>query len=138
MTITQGTFALLPDLTDDEIELQLRYALDHGWAISIELTDDPHPRNTYWELWSLPMFDLTDPRAALLEVDACRQAFPAHYVKVTALDNARGRETIALSFLVQKPQEPGFRLDRQSRPGRTIGYNTHAYATDRPTGERYR
>lgn len=136
--ITQGTFALLPDLDDDEIEAQLRYALDNGWAVSIELTDDPHPRNTYWDLWGLPMFDLTDPRAALAEVRSCRAAFPSHYVKVTAFDNRKGRETIALSFLVQRPDaEPGFRLDRQARPGRTLGYGAHAYATDRPHGERY-
>jgi ribulose-bisphosphate carboxylase small chain len=139
MTITQGTFGVLPDLTDEEIEAQLRYALGRGWAISIELTDDPHPRNTYWELWGLPMFDLSDPRAAMVEVQACRRAFPTHYVKVNALDASGGRETTALSFLVQRPtDEPGFRLDRQSRPGRTIGYGLHAYAGDRPHGDRYR
>lgn len=136
--ITQGTFALLPEFTDDEIEAQLRYALDQGWAISVERTDDPHPRNIYWELWDLPMFDLTDPRAALVEVKACREAFPNQYIKVSAFDNSKGRETIALSFLVQRPAtEPGFRLDRQARPGRTVGYTSHAYAADRPHGERY-
>ena len=137
--ITQGTFASLPDLDDDEVEAQLRYALDGGWAISVELTDDPNPRNVLWELWGLPMFDLTDPRAALAEVRACREAFPNHYVRVNAFDNRQGRETIALSFLVQRPAaEPGFRLERQARPGRTLGYALHAYATDRPAGERYR
>lgn len=136
--ITQGTFALLPALDDDEIEAQLRYALDQGWAISVEHTDDPHPRNLYWELWDLPMFDLTDPRGALTEVQACRSAFPDQYVKVNAFDNRKGRETIALSFLVHQPDtEPGFRLDRQGRPGRTVGYTAHAYAADRPHGARY-
>lgn len=137
--ITQGTFGALPDLTDEEIEAQLRYAIGNGWAVSVELTDDPHPRNTYWELWGLPLFDLTDPAAALAEVQACRAAFPGHYVKVNAFDARQGRETIALSFLVQRPAaEPGFRLDRQSRPGRSLGYGLHAYAADRPHGERYR
>ena len=136
--ITQGTFALLPPLDDDEIRAQLRYALDNGWAISVELTDDPHPRNTYWELWGLPMFDLADPDAAVTEIRACRDAFPNHYVKVTAFGNRKGRETITFSFVVQHPAtEPGFRLERQSRPGRTVGYSSHSYATDRPRGERY-
>jgi len=133
-----GTFAFLPDLDDDEIEAQLAYAIGHGWAISIEFTDDPHPRNTYWELWGLPMFDLADAPAALIEVLACRAAFPHHYVKVNAFDASKGRETIALSFLVQRPAgEAGFRVDRQHGPGRTTRYVTHAYAAERPHGERY-
>ena len=60
MRITQGTFSYLPELTDDEIKAQIQYALDNDWPISIEFTDDPHPRNVYWEMWGLPMFDLTD------------------------------------------------------------------------------
>ena len=50
MRVTQGTFSYLPDLTDDEIRAQVDYALDRGWALSVEYTDDPHPRNTYWEM----------------------------------------------------------------------------------------
>jgi ribulose-bisphosphate carboxylase small chain len=139
MLLTQGTFGMLPDLDDDEIEAQLRYALDRGWSLAIELTDDPHPRNTYWEMWGLPMFDLTDPRGALSEVQACRRAFPGRYVRITAFDNSKGRETIALSFLVQRPaEEPGFRLERTAAPGRTLGYTTRPYAADRPHGDRYR
>ena len=45
MRITQGTFSYLPDLTDDEIAAQIQYAVDQGWAIAVEFTDDPHPRN---------------------------------------------------------------------------------------------
>ncbi|MGH9118101.1 MAG: ribulose bisphosphate carboxylase small subunit [Acidimicrobiales bacterium] len=139
MAITQGTFAQLPDLTDDEIEAQLRYAIAQGWAVSIEFTDDPHPRNLFWELWGLPMFDLVDPRAALVEASACRAAFPNLYVKVNAFDSRRGRETIALSFLVQRPtDEPGFRLDRQHGPGRTNRYTLQPYAGAQPHLERYR
>ena len=58
MRITQGTFSYLPDFTDEEISAQARYCLANGWAVSIEHTDDPHPRNAYWEMWGLPMFDL--------------------------------------------------------------------------------
>ena len=28
-----------------------------GWAVNIEFTDDPHPRNNFWEMWGLPMFN---------------------------------------------------------------------------------
>jgi ribulose bisphosphate carboxylase small subunit len=33
MRITQGTFSYLPDLSEAQIEAQLRYALRQGWAI---------------------------------------------------------------------------------------------------------
>ena len=138
MKITQGTFGYLPDLTDDEIEAQVRYVISNGCAVSIEMTDDPHPRNTFWEMWGLPMFDLSDPAAVMVELRACRAAFPRHYVRLNVFDASRGRETIVLSFLVQRPgTEPGFRLERQHAPGRTVRYTASAYAIDRPSGERY-
>jgi ribulose-bisphosphate carboxylase small chain len=74
MRITQGTFSFLPDLTDEQIRKQVEYCLNNGWAINVEFTDDPHPRNTYWEMWELPMFDLKDPAAIMYEVSACRKA----------------------------------------------------------------
>ncbi|MYW93988.1 ribulose bisphosphate carboxylase small subunit [Amycolatopsis rubida] len=139
MRVTQGTFSYLPDLTDEEITTQVQYALGNGWPISVEFTDDPHPRNVYWEMFGLPMFDNTDAAAIMLEIDACRTAFPNHYVKVNAYDARLGRQTTALSFLVQRPAgEPGFRLDRQETGDRRVQYRTHAYAADRPVGERYR
>jgi ribulose-bisphosphate carboxylase small chain len=139
MQLTQGQFSFLPPLTDDQIAAQIRYALAQGWAVSVELTDDPHPRNTYWEMWGMPMFDLKDPAAILYEVNECRRAFPAHYVRVTAFDSQRGWEAPRMSFLVQRPsEEPGFELRRQEDRGRMQRYSLHAYATERPSGDRYR
>jgi len=138
MRLTQGTFSYLPDLTDDEITAQVQYALDNGWSISIEYTDDLHPRNTYWEMWGLPMFDLSDAADVVGGVLACRRANPRHYVRISAYDARLGRQTTALSFLVGRPpQEPGFRLDRQDGPNRQQRYTVHPYATERPTGARY-
>jgi ribulose-bisphosphate carboxylase small chain len=138
MRLTQGTFSYLPDLTDEEITAQIRYALDNNWPLSVEFTDDPHPRNTYWEMWGLPMFDLRDAAGVLMEVNACRTANPNAYVRLNAYDARLGRQTTALSFLVQRPTaEPGFRLDRAEGADRRIAYTTHAYATERPAGDRY-
>ena len=138
MRITQGQFSFLPDLTDDEIRLQLDYAIDRGWALSVEYTDDPHPRNTYWNLWGLPMFQIRDGAAVVYEVNACRKACPGHYIKVNAFDATRGVESMAMSFVVQRPaHEPGFALARQEAASRQMRYTTHAYATERPAGERY-
>ncbi len=138
MRVTQGTFSFLPDFSDEEIRLQAEYALRQGWALSVEYTDDPHPRNTYWEMWGMPMFDLKDAAGVIMEVKACRDAFPNHYIKVNAFDSTRGFETMRLSFIVNRPKgEPGFRLVRSEDQGRTVRYTTHAYAADRPEGERY-
>jgi ribulose-bisphosphate carboxylase small chain len=138
MRITQGTFSFLPDLTDDQIRAQINYCLEQGWAVNIEYTDDPHPRNTYWEMWGMPMFDLEDPEKAMQEINACREAFPNHYIRVSGFDSTKGWETVRLSFIVNRPEhEPGFHVVRQETEGRRIRYTIHSYATDRPEGERY-
>jgi len=138
MRLTQGTFSFLPDLTDEQIEAQIQYCLDKGWSLGVEYTDDPHPRNSLWEMWNLPMFDVADPKAIMHEVNACRRAFPNHYIKLNANDSTRGRETLALSFIVNRPpREPGFRVERQEAAGRMMRYTLQSYASDRPTGARY-
>jgi ribulose-bisphosphate carboxylase small chain len=139
MRITQGCFSFLPDLTDDQIRTQVQYCLDKGWAVNIEYTDDPHPRNTFWEMWELPMFDVTDAAGVMLELNACRKAHAdRYYIKVSGFDSSHGWESVRLSFIVNRPsEEPGFRLKRQEGPGRSLRYTTESYAVDRPSGERY-
>jgi ribulose-bisphosphate carboxylase small chain len=138
MRLTQGTFSFLPDLTDEQIGAQVEYALGKGWALGIEYTDDPHPRNTYWEMWGMPMFDLHDAAGVMQEIMACRRAHSQRYVRINAFDASRGWESVRLSFIVNRPsEEPGFRLERIEERGRTIRYSLHAYSTDRPSGRRY-
>jgi ribulose-bisphosphate carboxylase small chain len=138
MRITQGQFSFLPDLTDDEIRLQVDYAISNGWALAVEWTDDPHPRNTYWTMWGIPMFEIKDGAAVLFEVNACRKAQSNAYIRVIAFDNTRGVESITMAFIVNRPtNESGFGLVRQEIDGRQIRYTTHSYATDKPAGQRY-
>jgi len=138
MRVTQGTFSFLPDLTDVEIGAQIEYALKNGWAVAVEYTDEPHPRNVYWEMWGMPMFDLHDAAGAMMEVNACRKAFPDHYIKINAFDSTQGWESTRLSFIVNRPgNEPGFRVVRQETAGRSIRYAVESYAVDRPEGSRY-
>ena len=123
MRITQGTFSFLPDLTDDEIRAQVEYCLGKGWACSLEYTDDPHPRNTYWDMWGVPMFGLKDAAGVMEEVRKCRHGQPDAYIKLNAFDSTRGVESVALSFIVQRPpEEPGFRLVRQETNDRVMNY----------------
>ncbi len=136
--ITQGQFSFLPDLDDAQIVLQIEYGLARGYAWSIEYTDDPHPRNTYWEMYGLPMFDLHDAAGVLMELNACRATFPDHYVRLMAFDSTRGVESIAMSLIVNRPaDEPGFGLVRQEAEGRTLRYTVRGYAADRPERQRY-
>ncbi|MFQ6752830.1 ribulose bisphosphate carboxylase small subunit [Cereibacter sphaeroides] len=126
MRITQGCFSFLPDLTDAQISAQVDYCLGRGWAVSLEHTDDPHPRNTYWEMWGMPMFDLRDPKGVMIELDECRKAWPGRYIRINAFDSTRGFETVTMSFIVNRPEvEPSLRMGRTEVDGRSIRY-THS------------
>jgi ribulose-bisphosphate carboxylase small chain len=138
MRITQGTFSYLPDLTDDEIVAQVQYCLNNGWPVSVEYTDDPHPRNVYWEMFGLPLFDANDPAAVMLEINECRRVFPNHYIRVNGYDRSHHRATTVLSFIVNRPKdEPGFFLERQESADRQIRYTLRSYAVMKPSGQRY-
>jgi ribulose-bisphosphate carboxylase small chain len=121
MRITQGCFSFLPDLNDEQISAQIEYCLGNNWAIGLEYTDDPHPRNTYWEMWGNPMFDLRDAAGVMMELKACRKAFPNHYIRINAFDSTRGFETVRMSFIVNRPKvEPTFLVTRTEVAGRTV------------------
>jgi len=140
MRVTQGTFSFLPDLTDEEIEKQISYSLEQSYAIMVEYTDDPHPRNSYWDMWKQPDFDLDpgDAGEAMEAVHECRKAYPNHYIKLVAYDSSLGRQSARLSFIVNRPeQEPGFYLDRQEGPDREIRYTIKSYAHNDAVGRRY-
>nr|YP_010618669.1 ribulose-1,5-bisphosphate carboxylase/oxygenase small subunit [Rhodomelopsis africana]WAX02682.1 ribulose-1,5-bisphosphate carboxylase/oxygenase small subunit [Rhodomelopsis africana] len=138
MRLTQGTFSFLPDLTDEQIKSQLNYAISQSWAINIEYTDDPHPRNNYWELWGLPLFDVKDAATIMYEINSCRKQCSNCYVKINAFDNTRGVESCVLSFIVNRPSlEPGFELVRTEDISRNQKYCFRSYATNKPEGSRY-
>jgi ribulose-bisphosphate carboxylase small chain len=137
--LTQGCFSFLPDLSDAQIEKQVVYAIKNGWAINIEWTDDPHPRNSYWELWGLPLFDIKDPGAVMFELNEARKACANGYIRVNAFDASYGRESCVMSYIVNRPSsEPGFYLDRTEGAGRFIHYTVKSYSVQaNPEGSRY-
>ncbi len=122
--LTQGQFSFLPDLTDAEISMQVEYGLNKGYAWSVEYTDDPHPRNTYWEMYGNPMFDLKDAAGVMMELAGCRKAFPNHYIRMLAFDSSAGVESIAMSFIVNRPKvEPKIDMTRTDIRGRSQHYS---------------
>ncbi len=138
MRLTQGTFSYLPDLSDEEIVLQVSYILSNGWAPSIEYADDPHPGNYFWEVWRTPMFDAKYPDEVLRDMATCRRTHPNCYIRICGYDSSPGWESMRLAFIVHRPPtEPGFKLKRIRGPGRTFRYEIESYACGRPEGDRY-
>ncbi len=126
MRNTQGCFSFLLDLTDAQISAQIEYCLSQNWAIGIEYTDDPHPRNIYWNMWENPMFDLKDSKGVMIELDACRKANPENYIRINAFDSTRGWETVRMSFIVARPKvEPKFEMRRTDARSRSQQYSWH-------------
>ena len=140
MRITQGTFSFLPELTDEQITRQVAYCQRNGWAVNIEFTDDPHPRNTYWEMWGQPMFDLKDPARCPLRIERVPEGLqePHVYTCVRVRCYRRDGRAFVCRSLTDRPEdEPGFALQRQEADGRSIRYTTRAYSSDKPAGCRY-
>ena len=139
MRLTQGAFSFLPDLTDEQIEKQVAYAISKGFAMNVEWTDDPHPRNSYWELWGLPLFDIKDSASVMYELNEARKACANGYIRMNAFDASYATESCVLSFIVGRPSnEPGFYLDRTDGPGRQIVYSIKSYSVmANPEGSRY-
>ena len=139
MRLTQGCFSFLPDLTNEQIEKQVTYGMKQGWAMNVEWTDDPHPRNSYWELWGLPLFDVKDPASVMFELNEARKSCASGYIRINAFNASYGTESCAMSFIVNRPvNEPGFYLDRQEGSGRHINYTIKSYSVQaNPEGGRY-
>jgi ribulose-bisphosphate carboxylase small chain len=137
--LTQGCFSFLPDLTDQQIEKQIAYSISKGYAMNVEWTDDPHPRNSYWELWGLPLFDIKDAGSVMFELNEARKSCAAGYIRVNAFDASFGTESCVMSFIVNRPaNEPGFYLERSEGAGRKIDYTIHSYSVQaNAEGARY-
>ena len=139
MRLTQGCFSFLPDLSDEQIEKQIEFAIGKGWAMNVEWTDDPHPRNSYWELWGLPLFDIKDAASVMFELKAARDSCPEGYIRINAFDASYGTESCVMMFIVGRPSyEPGFFLERTDGPSRLITYTIKSYSVQaNAEGRRY-
>ena len=139
MRLTQGAFSFLPDLSDEQIKAQVEYCISKFFFLLFVLKVDLHPRNVFWDLWGLPLFDVKDPAAVMYEIDACRKANTTGYIKVQAFDASKGCESCVHSFIIQRPSfEPGFYTSRQEYNGRMLKYTIQSYAVQaKPAGERY-
>jgi ribulose-bisphosphate carboxylase small chain len=96
------TFSYLPALSAEQLAEQVRSILARRLVVGIEFTSSPDPYGHYWTMWKLPLFDIDDPAVVLDELDACRRANPAAYVKINGYDPVRQGQVV--SFVVSQPE----------------------------------
>ena len=96
------TFSYLPELTAEQLERQISAILDRDLVVGIEFTATPDPRDHYWTMWKLPLFDHADTVAVLAELEACGQAHPDAYIKVNGYDPVRQGQVV--SFVARRPE----------------------------------
>jgi ribulose-bisphosphate carboxylase small chain len=96
------TFSYLPALSVQQLDKQIRSIIARRLVVGIEFTSSPDPYGHYWTMWKLPLFGIDDPAVVLNELDACRRANPAAYVKINGYDPVRQGQVV--SFVVGQPK----------------------------------
>ena len=91
----------LPQLDERQLARQIKHLLDEGLIPAIEYVRGPDPRDHYWVMWKLPLFDARVIADVQSEVDACAAAHPDCYIKLLGYD--RQRQTRAVSLVVHQP-----------------------------------
>ena len=96
------TFSYLPELTAEQLERQITAIVDRHLVVGIEFSTAPDPRDHYWTMWKLPLWDTADTAAVLAELQACRQANPDAYIKINGYDPVRQGQVV--SFVARRPE----------------------------------
>ena len=91
----------LPPLDETQVATQIRYLLGRGLIPAVEYARAPGPRDHYWSMWKLPLFDARAAADVQAEIRACQAAHPDCFIKLIGYD--RHRQTRAISLLVHEP-----------------------------------
>lgn len=97
-----GTFSYLPRLGEEEIGKQIDYILARKLVPAIEFSADPRPRNVFWSMWKLPLFEAKTSATVLTEIEACALANPDSFIKLNGYDPKRQAQVA--SFVVRRPE----------------------------------
>ncbi|HUY50108.1 MAG TPA: ribulose bisphosphate carboxylase small subunit [Streptosporangiaceae bacterium] len=95
------TFSYLPQLDRPHVAKQIQYLLTEGLIPAIEYVREPNPRDHYWSMWKLPLFDARTAEDVLAEIEACKAAHPDCFIKLVGYD--RQRQSQPVSFVVHQP-----------------------------------
>jgi ribulose-bisphosphate carboxylase small chain len=91
----------LPRLDEDQVARQIQHLLDQGLIPAVEYAREPGPRDHYWSMWKLPLFDARATADVQAEINACTTAHPDCFIKLIGYD--RYRQTRTMSLLVYQP-----------------------------------
>jgi ribulose-bisphosphate carboxylase small chain len=91
----------LPRPDEAQVAKQITYLLDQGLIPAIEYARDPRPRDHYWDMWKLPLFEARDAADVQSEINACTTAYPDSFIKLIGYD--RRRQTRTVSLVVHQP-----------------------------------
>jgi ribulose-bisphosphate carboxylase small chain len=106
------TFAFLPPLSAQQIEAQILHALQKGWLLRLEYTENPSSADLYWENWPIPASRINsatnqpEPLTAgyiTAQLEACARRHPYAFVRVHAFN--RQSQHTEMSFITRTPQE---------------------------------
>jgi ribulose-bisphosphate carboxylase small chain len=95
------TLSYLPPLSDAQIAKQIEYILTQGFFPCIEFNEISDPKEFYWTMWKLPMFNARSAQEVLSEVQACRSAYGNCFIRVVGFDNIK--QCQVAMFIVHKP-----------------------------------
>lgn len=85
----------LPPLDKAQVATQIKYLLDQSLIPAIEYARKP-PRDHYWNMWKLPLFDTQAVADVQAEIGACTTAHPDCFVKLIGYDRHRQTRTMGL------------------------------------------
>jgi ribulose-bisphosphate carboxylase small chain len=91
----------LPQLDEGQLATQIQHLLNEGLVPAVEYAAEPDPRDHYWGMWKLPLFDARAAGDVLAEIEACTAAHPDSFIKVIGYD--RRQQTQAVNLVVHRP-----------------------------------
>lgn len=106
------TFAYLPPLSPQQIELQVLNALQKGWQVRIEYAENPVTSELYWDMWQMPparinsVTNQPEPLTAGFvagQLEACARRHPYAFVRVCGFSPVT--QHLEMSFITRTPQE---------------------------------
>jgi len=90
------TFSYLEEMDAKQIRAQIQAMIDKEWDIAVEHVEPERSNNTYWYMWKLPMFGEWNIDTIMNELNACRNAYPGHHIKVIGYNSKKQSQGMAM------------------------------------------